>query len=105
MQLEKVAEGRGAKLLTCAAVQELEAWLLAGHVAKLPVPWSIVRQECSLKEAYFEPFMRDYGDNGVGGGCKQLMRETLRNYSGLLERCPELKELQDRISIAVTDQI
>jgi hypothetical protein len=25
------------------------------------------------------------------------MRETLRNYDGLLARCPELKVLQDRI--------
>jgi hypothetical protein len=99
--LERNASECGAKLIACAAVEEVETWLLAGHVDKLPVSWQLVRQECSVKETYFEPFLRRYGDEGAGGGRERLMRETLHNYDGLLARCPELRELQDRIRAAL----
>ena len=101
--LEQNASRCGAKLLACAAVEEVEAWLLAGHSDKLPVGWQAIRQDCSVKENYFEPFLREYGDDGAGGGREWLMRETLRNYDGLLARCPELQRLQDRIREALAE--
>jgi hypothetical protein len=101
--LEQNASKCGAKLLACAAVEEVEAWLLAGHLEKLPVGvgWQMVRQDCSVKENYFEPFLSQYGDEGAGGGRERLMRETLGNYDGLLARCPELRVLQDRVRDAL----
>jgi hypothetical protein len=37
-----------------------------------------------------------------GGGRDMLMKETLANYQGLLERCPELAELEKRICEALS---
>jgi hypothetical protein len=91
----------GPKLLCCAAVQEVEAWLLAGHTDKLNQPWPQVRADTSVKENVFEPFLLQHGDRSVGGGRERLMQETLTNLRGLLERCPELVRLQDRICEAV----
>lgn len=95
--LEEQAAAAGARLITCAAVQEVEAWLLAGHHDKLPESWPTVREDSALKERFFEPFLNEYGDQGAGGGRERLMREALRNFDGLLARCPELRELQARL--------
>lgn len=89
------------QLICCAAVQELEAWLLAGHVEKLRINgwnWSSVRAEVSVKETYFHSFLEEYGDPAVpGGGRRRLMDEALANYAGMKQRCPEILELEDRV--------
>jgi len=86
------------KLLWCAAVQEVEAWLLAGHTEKLGQPWPSVQSDVSVKENVFVPFLRKHGDTRrPGGGREELMQQTLNNLRGLLERCPELERLQKRI--------
>jgi hypothetical protein len=97
-QFARLESTLGRKLICCAAAQEVEAWLLAGHVAKLRRPWSEIRADTSVKENVFAPFLRDYGDSRQpGGGRQALMQQTLANFRGLLERCPELAELQRRI--------
>lgn len=89
---------RPVRLICCAAVQEVEAWLLAGHTSKLGRPWSEVRADVSVKENIFAPFLRQFGDpRSPGGGRDMLMKEPLSNYRGLLERCPELAELQEKV--------
>jgi len=96
--LEKEAIEKGAKLLCCAACQEVEAWLLAGHLDKLGKPWSEIRADPSVKEIFFADFLSRNGNpKAAGGGREGLMLETLKNYRGLLDRSPELKELQTRI--------
>lgn len=96
----------GSKLICCAAVQEVEAWLLAGHVAKLGRPWSEIRADVSVKENVFAPFLRERGNpRQPGGGREILMQETLANYRGLLERCPELAELQRRVCEALDQSV
>ncbi len=95
--LDQNAKTAGVKFIACAAVEEVEAWLLAGHTDNLLENWQTIRTDCDLKERYFEPFLAEYGDGGVGNGRPRLMRETLHNFDGLLTRCPELKELQGRI--------
>lgn len=95
--IEQAAEEAGVPLVACAAVPEVEAWLLAGHIDKLPDNWQTVRADCDLKERYFEPFLQQYGNRSVGGGRQQLMRDALRHFDGLLARCPELRTLQQRI--------
>jgi len=91
----------GRKSITlrcCKAVPEVEAWLLAGHRDKLDVSWQVVRGHTQLREEVFEPFLARHGDaRSAGGGRGALMRETLQNYRGLLEVCPELAELEKRI--------
>ncbi len=102
--LERTAMDRGVLLFCCAAVQEVEAWLLAGHIDKLQASWSDIRSNTSVKEQVFQPFLEVYGDSKrAGGGRDLLMRETLANYAGLIGRCPELRELQDRISQSMTE--
>lgn len=104
-RLERIAAGKGARLLCCAARQEVEIWLLAGHVSRIDISWSQVREEVDLKERVFLPFLKEHGDGRrAGGGRDLLMRDTLSNYEGLLQRCPELRELQDRIAEAVRDR-
>ena len=97
-RLEAAATSKSATLICCAAKEEIEAWLLAGHVDRLSKPWREIRRDCLVKENVFEPFLREYGDSSrPDGGRDLLMQETLKNYDGLLRRCPELRELQNRI--------
>ena len=73
--------------------------MLALHRQELRVPWSEVRAHRDPKEAYAEPFLRQKKWNvGPGGGRKRAMRELGRSWSGLLQVCPELTELKDRIA-------
>lgn len=97
-RLEKEALKKGVNLFCCAAKQEVEIWLLSGHLAKLNVRWEKLRAEVSIKEKYFAPFLNEHGDvRRIGGGRDLLMNATLQNYSGLLQRCPELAELEEKI--------
>ena len=90
------------KLICCAAVQEVEAWLLAGHTEKLGVSWAAIRNDASVKENVFSGFLDEFGDpRQPGGGRERLMVEALGNLRGLLDRCPELAELQKRIGGAL----
>ena len=96
--LEKEAANQGTRLVCCAAKQEVEIWLLAGHREKLGAGWQAVRAEVSVKERFFEPFLRENGNpKAAGGGREELMKETLSNYGALLQLCPELAELEHRI--------
>ncbi|MCX5691218.1 MAG: hypothetical protein NTV94_15770 [Planctomycetota bacterium] len=101
-RLEKLANGLGANLICCAAVEEVETWLLAGHVDKIGQSWSAVRSNASVKENVFAPFLAKHGDTmRPGGGRDTLMRETLSNYSGLKARCPEIAELEAKIKESI----
>jgi hypothetical protein len=96
--LESELTTKGIRLLCCPAAPEVEAWLLAGHRSKLSISWSNIPSHHRLKEEVFEPFLREHGDSfAIGGGREKLMRETLQNYRGLLEVCPELASLEQRL--------
>jgi hypothetical protein len=98
--LELQAMSMNVRLLCCAAVQEVEVWLLAGHTEKLDVGWPDVREDTSVKENVFAPFLATHGNpRAAGGGRDVLMRQALNNYSGLRDRCPELRTLEDRIRV------
>ena len=89
--LEQDADNEGVSLLCCAAEQEVEAWLLAGHTDKLADTWSLIRKDESLKERVFVPFLKEHGNlRRPGQGRDLLMIETLRNYKKLMKQCPEL---------------
>jgi hypothetical protein len=98
--LEEEAGRQGARLLCCAAEQEIEAWLLAGYLDRLKVKvrWQEIRRDTSVKENIFEPFLREYGNpKAPGGGREILMEQTLSGYGALLQLCPELAELERRV--------
>jgi len=101
---EAVANGKPIRLICCAAVPELEAWLLAGHQDKWEPnwQWGRMRADGAIKENYFLPFLRKHGENASrypDQGRKQLMAEALRNYTGIRQRCPELQTLEARIRV------
>lgn len=102
--IENTARDRGVQLFCCAAVEEVEAWLLAGHVDKLQAAWSEIRSNTSVKEQVFQPFLKAHGDSKrAGGGRDLLMKGALENYAGLIRRCPELGDLQTRISQTLSE--
>jgi hypothetical protein len=76
----------------------VEVRLLAGHAEKLGISWQEVRQDTSVKENIFEPFLLTYGDaRRYAGGRDMLMQQGLARYDQILQRCPELQTLQERI--------
>jgi hypothetical protein len=66
---------------------------VAGHAEKLGIPWREVRQDISVKGNIFEPFLSKYG----GRGPDVLMKQGLARCDQILQRCPELQNLQERI--------
>jgi len=104
--LETKAREKSVQLVCCAAKEEVEVWLLAGHLNKLEKKWGEIRADISVKENIFIPFLNRYGDSRrAGGGRDILMKETLQNYDGLLQRCPELAELQRRMKEVILSSI
>jgi hypothetical protein len=99
--LEAEAAQQGVRLLCCAAEQEVETWLLAGHRDRPPLrsmSWQEIRRDISVKENIFQPFLAAQGNTRArGGGRKELMIQALSGYSTLLQLCPELAELERRI--------
>ncbi len=99
---EVVASKKSIRLICCAAVPEVEAWLLAGHPDKWEPrwQWSSMQADRSIKENYFYPFLEKHAKELLrlpDEGRKQLMGTALRNYAGIKQRCPELQRLEDRI--------
>jgi hypothetical protein len=97
-----VAIARPIRVICCAAVPEVEAWLLAGHQDKWEPgwQWGTMRGDRSIKENYFHPFLEVHGQNQSrlpDAGRRQLTVEALRNFAGIKQRCPELQELENRV--------
>jgi hypothetical protein len=60
--------------------------------------WNEIREDVSVKENIFVRFLKNHGDaRRAGGGRDLLIQQTLTNYSGLLDRCPELRLLEGSI--------
>lgn len=98
LRIEADAQAKGRTLFCCAAVEEVETWLLACHADKLDKPWNDVRADSSVKETTFAGFLAAHGNTrAVGQGRLALMMQGLTNYKALLQRCPELADLQQRI--------
>lgn len=87
------------KLFACLAVEEVEVWMLALHRESLGVGWPDVRKECHPKERFADPFLKQRGwTTEVGKGRKRAMRELGAGWKGLLQVCPELEALKQRIA-------
>ena len=83
-RLESEAARQHVALICCAAKEEVEVWLLAGHVAKLGRPWSEVRADKSVKEVVFAPFLSQYGDSRRASGGRDLLMKDPDKLSGPL---------------------
>lgn len=108
MGAESKARSREADhdaLVASLAVEEVEVWMLALHRHQLGAPWRDVRRHCDPKEAYAEPFLARQGwTTDVGRGRKRAMREIGRHWRGLLQVCPEIASLRDRIAAVVASE-
>jgi hypothetical protein len=103
-----VAIGKSIRLICCAAIPEVEAWLLAGHKDKWEPhwQWETMRADRSIKENYFFPFLQKHGQDESkypDQGRKQLMNAALRNYAGIRQRCPELQTLETRVQTHIAN--
>ncbi|MCC7373574.1 MAG: hypothetical protein IT581_02885 [Verrucomicrobiales bacterium] len=95
---ETKARDAGARLVGVVAVEEVETWLLMGHLPRLRASWREVRSDASVKENHFQPFLKEFGDpTSPDGGRGRLMLEALQDFNGILQRCDELRHLLGRI--------
>jgi hypothetical protein len=90
---EKEHSGR---LFVCLAIEEIEVWMLAIHSESFS--WREVRTEVHPKERFADPFLEERAPKlALGKGRVWAMRELGSQWRGVLDRCPELKDLKRRI--------
>lgn len=99
---EKYSTG-GRRFFAVAAIEELEAWLLAGCDLPSRWRWQDIRRERDVKEAYFIPYARERKvEFSPGQGRKILGREVRGQINRILQRCPEeLGPLLGKLQAAV----
>ena len=97
--LEAELEARNVCLLCCPAEPEAEIYACAAYRDALPGGWAQARQHPRFKEDLFDPLLAEHGDTRrAGGGRDRMVAESLKNYPLLLQLCPELRNLRDRIA-------
>ena len=86
------------RLFVCLAIEEIEVWMLAIHSETLGISWRDVREEIHPKERFAQPFLKERAPKlDPGQGRAWAMRELGSQWRGVLDRCPELKDLKRRI--------
>lgn len=90
----------GRLFLAENAWQEIEVWVLAGHVLPPDRKWQDIRQEVHPKETYFLPFAEERKLlNSPGEGRKTLTEEAVQRYNRIRQLCPEdIIVLENRIN-------
>lgn len=94
-------------LLAENAWQEIEVWVLAGHILPTNWNWQVIRNEINPKETYFLPFasQRNLLDQ-LGEGRKTLAEEAARRYKRIRQLCSEdIGNLESRISTVISSNI
>jgi hypothetical protein len=88
-----------SRLFVCLAIEEVEVWMLALHRDALGHDWSGVRAEHHPKERFAQPFLAERAPKlDLGGGRAWAMRPLGQKWKGVLDVCPELAELKQRLS-------
>ena len=102
LALEAELAARQVRLLCCPAEPEVEIYACAAYRDTLPGGWALARKHLRFKEVHFDPLLALHGDaRRAGGGRDRMMAEALKNYPLLLQLCPELRTLRDRIAMLV----
>lgn len=97
--LEAELAARGVALLCCPAQPETEVYASAAWRDELPERWQAARLHPRFKEVIFEPLLARQGDPRRPGGGRDLMIDAaLRNLPLLLQLCPELGTLRERLA-------
>ena len=101
--LEADLETRKVPLFCCPAQPEVEIFACAAFRADLD--WENTRAHPRLKEDVFQPLLAEHGDpRRPGGGRGMMIEASLRNLPRLLQLCPELQDLRDRIAAHLQDR-
>jgi len=99
LALEAELAARQVCLLCCPAEPEVEIYACAAYRETMPGGWAQARLHPRFKEVLFDPLLALHGDaRRAGGGRDRMMVESLKNYSLLLQLCPELRTLRNRIA-------
>jgi hypothetical protein len=96
--LERELAEKNIPLLSCPAQPEVEIYASAAFRADIPGSWDQARANTSFKEEVFAPLLTKHGDTRrAGAGRDLLIAESLKNLPLLLQLCPELRDLVERI--------
>lgn len=90
-------ETRDPRIIAIAAEEEIEIRMLALHPNWRADDWQAMRRDCDVKDNYALAFLAELGDTGPGQGRKAAMRNLGQQWSRLLQLCPELRRLGERI--------
>jgi hypothetical protein len=91
-------EEHPGRLIACLAIEEIEVWMLALHRDSLSRPWSSIRAARDPKERFARPFLAERAPRlDAGAGRKWAMRGVGAQWKGIVEVCPELGALRQRI--------
>ena len=86
-------------LFGCAAIEELEIWMLALHAGELYAPWVELRAETQLKESAQRWLDEKWPAPTPSRGRKTAMAAlTATSFRTLLRQCPELQELCQKVA-------
>ncbi len=97
--LEAELAGQGVTLLCCPAEPEVEIYAALAHRDEFGITWADARRHTRFKEAVFDSLLARHGDRRrPGGGRDLLIAQSLRNLDLLLQLCPELHTLRERIA-------
>lgn len=101
--LETTLAAQDVRLLCCPAEPEVEIYACVAYQADLQGEWAQIRQHRRFKETHFDPLLALHGDRRrPGGGRDRMITQSLRNLPLLLQRCPELQRLHERLRQVVS---
>lgn len=94
------------RLFVSLAIEEVEVWMLALHRDALKAPWRQVRAEHHPKETFAEPFLLEHAPRGNPGRGRAWAMHALdrKAWRVLLDLCPELDELKQKIASVLTSR-
>lgn len=97
--LEADLARRGVRLLCSPAEPEVEIYACAAWRTEVPGGWVAGRAHPRFKEEVFVPLLARHGDpRRPDGGRDKMMDAALANLPLLMQLCPELRTLRDRLA-------
>lgn len=84
------------RVVSCAAIEEIEAWLVALHRERVDGRWPELQSTRGGCKAASGPLLSTF--KGPGGGRVAAMRDLGAGWKGLLHLCDEIQKFGERIA-------